>query len=463
MAEFDPNKQNENIDEAGENATADGSAALCDAEGENCCGENNENDKANGESANAASGYMYVSAGGDRGYNCSAYTMTPTKTKPKKKNRKATVIAIVASLAVLCIVLSGLAGFGGAYFASKLLDTDGSSLFKGNDLNLVVSRGNSAGGTVNVTQTDRGELMTKSQTAAKVRDSVVEITVSVANSYYVSTGSGSGVIISADGYIVTNHHVVEDASTINVRLTDGREYVASLVGSDEQSDIALLKIAPQEDETFSAAVIGNSSELAVGDDVIVIGNPLGELGGSVTYGIISALGREITVDGNWSMTLLQTDAAVNPGNSGGGMFSLYGELVGVVNAKYSAEDVEGLGFAIPVNDAIAVVKELKENGYVTGRPAMGVSLITLESSYQVYYYFGTMGSAGVYVADPGQNDGLKKGDRLLTIDSTEITSFSDITGIISRHAIGDVIDVTVVRGGKTVDTKVTLSEKVPET
>ena len=201
-----------------------------------------------------------------------------------------------------------------------------------------------------------------------VADSVVEITTelitpgSFLNSY-VSEGAGSGVIISENGFIVTNHHVIEGASNIVVRLTDGSEYRATLVGSDKTADLAVLKIATGE-KPLTYAKLGCSADLVVGEDVIAIGNPLGELGGTLTTGIISATERNIIVDGV-EMTLLQTNAAINPGNSGGGLFNMAGELVGIVNAKMAGEDVEGLGFAIPIDYAYGVILDLVNYGYVT--------------------------------------------------------------------------------------------------
>lgn len=205
--------------------------------------------------------------------------------------------------------------------------------------------------------------------------SVVEVfteTKQVSNWFqeYVTEGAGSGVILSEDGYIVTNHHVIDGANTIKVRLSNGQTYAAELTGTDEKTDLAVLKINASG---LAAAKLTDSSTVRVGDFVIAIGNPLGELGGTVTEGIISAKDRKVTVDGE-AMTLLQTSAAVNPGNSGGGLFDLNGELVGVVNAKSSGNDIEGLAFAIPANTVKEITQELIQYGYVTGRPQLGVSV-----------------------------------------------------------------------------------------
>lgn len=208
--------------------------------------------------------------------------------------------------------------------------------------------------------------------------SVVEVfteTKKVSNWFqeYVMEGAGSGVILSEDGYIVTNHHVIDGASTIKVRTNNGQTYEAALKGTDSKTDLAVLKI---EATDLLPAKLADSSAVRVGDFVIAIGNPLGELGGTVTEGIISAKDREITIDGQ-TMTLLQTSAAVNPGNSGGGLFDLEGKLVGVVNSKSSGSDIEGLAFAIPANTVQIITQELIQHGYVTGRPQLGISVTQL--------------------------------------------------------------------------------------
>ena len=203
---------------------------------------------------------------------------------------------------------------------------------------------------------------------------------------YVTEGAGSGVVLSEDGYIVTNHHVIDGANTIKVRLSDGQTYTAALTGTDAKTDLAVLKINASG---LITAKLADSSAVRVGDFVIAIGNPLGELGGTVTEGIISAKDREITIDGE-AMTLLQTSAAVNPGNSGGGLFNLDGELVGVVNAKSSGDDIEGLAFAIPADTVKEIVQELIQYGYVTGRPQLGISVSQITKpgmGWQTYYYF----------------------------------------------------------------------------
>ena len=289
----------------------------------------------------------------------------------------------------------------------------------------------------------------------KAADSVVEITTeSVANGsifqQYVTSGAGSGVIISTDGYIVTNNHVIENAKKITVKLRNGSEYEAKLVGTDAVTDLGVIKIDGASD--LKPATLGESSTLKVGDQAIVIGNPLGQLGGTVTSGIISALEREITIDGN-QMTLLQIDAPVNPGNSGGGLFNANGDLIGVINAKSSGSDIEGIGFAIPIDTAKTIIDELIKNGKVTGRPTLGMSVTEIAQS--------PFSQGGVYVQAVEDNSsvskaGIKAGDRIISVDGTVIKSAAEIKSIILKKQQGDEITIQVERDGKVIDAKVTL-------
>jgi len=267
---------------------------------------------------------------------------------------------------------------------------------------------------------------------------------------YVTEGAGSGVILTEDGYIVTNHHVIDGASTIKVRLSSGQSYTASLTGTDEKTDLAVLKI---DASGLTAATLADSSSVRVGDFVIAIGNTLGELGGTVTNGIISAKDREITIDGE-SMTLLQTSAAVNPGNSGGGLFNLDGELVGVVNAKSSGEDIEGLAFAIPANTVKEIAQELIQYGYVTGRPQLGISVSQITRP-------GMVSTPGLYITQSSAENGLKAGDRILRIDGTAVRRTSDISAVLERHSVGDIVQVVVSRSGNEITVSVKLTEQKP--
>ncbi len=249
---------------------------------------------------------------------------------------------------------------------------------------------------------------------------------------YFSEGAGSGVIISSNGYIVTNNHVVEGTNLIKVRLKNGNEYEAEIVGLDELTDLAVIKI---EEENLKPATIGKSSNLLVGEIAVAIGNPLGQLGGTVTSGIISALDRNVVIDDE-IMTLLQTNAQVSPGNSGGGLFNERAELIGIVNAKSSENNVEGIGFAIPIDIALPVITDLIEQGYVSGRANFGVELETINNNIYVY---------SVEENKDGYNAGLRRGDIITKIDDKLVSSSYEVKQIIRNKKIGETINITVIR------------------
>ncbi len=316
-------------------------------------------------------------------------------------------------------------------------------------------------GSVITSAGDRG--MTVPTVVAKVAASVVEIsTETLVQSdwigQYVTGGAGSGVIIAEEGYIITNHHVIDGADSIVVRLNDGTEFAATLVGSDEQTDVAILWIDPGEYE-LTVATLGSSYDLVAGEDIIAIGNPLGSLGGTVTEGIISATERQISVDGN-DMTLLQVSAPINPGNSGGGLFNLAGELVGVVNAKMSSEEIEGLGFAIPVDTAYKIACELMEYRYVRGRVTTGLTLVDVGSVQTAMYYFNSR-YTGVYVYD-SESDVLKYGDLIISVNGQEIAASEEISDAIEGLSVGDTVEFVVYRDKKQVTVTLTLMELVPD-
>ena len=318
-----------------------------------------------------------------------------------------------------------------------------------------------------------GYVLTSAGTAAlptatvayRVRDSVVEITTeTVVQSnrvgQYVTSGAGSGVIISAEGFIVTNHHVIDGADSITVTLRDGTKYTGVLIGTDEKTDIAVIWIDPGN-RALTVATLGCSFDLVVGEEILAIGNPLGSLGGTVTNGIISATERLIRIDST-DMTLLQISAPINPGNSGGGLFNLAGELVGIVNAKCAKDDVEGLGFAIPIDTAYAVILELIDHGYVKGRPTTGLTLVdvTANNIYVALYRYQS-NITGVYVDASLFTDALRCGDLILSVNGVTVTSSAQIEEIVNRMAVGDTLDFIVYRNQKQVSVTLTLREYVP--
>ena len=401
-----------------------------------------------------------------------SYRPAQPQKKAHKKNSKSGFVALAV---VGGILLSTGFGFIGSALGNQVFapaqttiggETTGSADTTSTNTPTVIYKGID---TVTTSTTADGGDLTSAQVAALVKDSVVEINTeytTVSMWYqYVSGGAGSGVVISEDGYIITNNHVIcgSDGTTIaekiTVRLTDGSEYEATVVGTDADADIAIIKI----DKTgLTPAVMGDSDKLSVGEDVIAVGNPLGELGGSVTNGIISALDREISVNGV-EMNLLQTNAAVNPGNSGGGLFNMRGELIGVVNAKSSGDGVEGLGFAIPVNDALNVAEQLMQYGYVKGKVVIGISLYDVTDA-SMARYLGLSGY-GTYITDvtEGYNDDvLQVGDRIISINGQEISSGEDVTAIVKKSSVGDKLTFQVSRQGKITEVEVTCYEKVPE-
>jgi serine protease Do len=296
----------------------------------------------------------------------------------------------------------------------------------------------------------------------RVAASVVEITTeTVAQSdrlgQYITSGAGSGVIISREGFIVTNHHVIEGASTVTVRLNNGKEFAATVVGTDEATDVAVLWIDAAGYE-LTVATLGSSFDLVVGEDILAIGNPMGSLGGTVTEGMISATARQIKV-GNSVMTLLQVSAPINPGNSGGGLFNMAGELVGIVNAKIADESIEGLGFAIPVDTAYDIVLEIIEYGYVRGRPDLGFNIVDVTSVQTAMRYFNSF-YTGVYVYDE-KHGTVKYGDRILTVDGVNISSSAEVIAIAAGKRVGDTLTLEVVRKGDVKTLTVTIAEKRP--
>lgn len=384
--------------------------------------------------------------------------------KPKKPRQPGKPISLtrksLALLIALCVVVSALFGFGGSYLANAL-----NGEHSGSSKTASVSKNGYK------LEDATGSKMTVQEVTNKTKDSVVEIkTESVSADawmqQYVTEGAGSGVVMTADGYIMTNNHVIDGASKITVTTSDDKEYEAKLVGTDSITDIAVLKISAKN---LTPATYGNSDQLAVGDMAVAIGNPLGELGGTVSAGIISALDRELAIDGK-TMTLLQTDASINPGNSGGGLFNGDGQLIGIVVAKSSGSNVEGLGFAIPINKAADVAQQLMEKGYVSDQPSTGMSYAESSQGNGAAQFFGNSqdsqsqsSSAAVYIQEvTGTNAkkaGFQSGDLVYAVDGTRITSFNTLSSIVTSHKVGDKLTYTIVRGNQTKEIKLTLEEK----
>lgn len=391
-------------------------------------------------------------------YNQSGVNYANQHTKKAKQKRKKVKKPVtrgaLAAVIIIAIIASAAFGFGGGYLANQISTSSNGGI----NINKV-----SSGSTTN---TGSSTASNTSAIVQKAADSVVEIATEsvVTGSFarqYVQQGAGSGVIISEDGYIITNYHVIEGANNVTVTLRDGKtSYTAAVIGSDAEEDIALLKV---DAKGLTPATFGDSSSLAVGDYVVAIGNPLGELGGTVTDGIISALAREVEIENN-NMTLLQTNAQISPGNSGGGLFNANGELIGIVNAKDSATEVEGIGFAIPINNVLDIINDLKSYGYVTGKVSLGMQFTDINSNESAFYY--GVNEKGCYVisvtkGSNAEKAGFRTGDLITKVNGTDITYSSDIDKALENAKVGDTVKFTVYRSGETLELNLTLEEYVP--
>lgn len=376
------------------------------------------------------------------------------------KKQKRLLIKVAS---VFC-ALSLLLGCTGGLAISKLTDSSAASdttqVYFNNSTDTAADSDSSSSSLASATSTT----LTKglADIVAGIEDSVVAINVTGTttdyfNREYPTEGSGSGVIISTDGIILTNNHVISGGNSITVFLSDGTSYTATVLGSDEQTDLAVLKITATG---LTAAKIGDSSELRVGDTAIAIGNPLGELQGTVTAGIISALSRSIEIDG-YTLELMQTDTAINPGNSGGGLFNSAGELIGLVTAKTSETGVEGLGFVIPINNAIPIANQLMTTGYVTGRPTIG--LTTVDITDQRTAAMNGVSWLGAYVYEtesgsPAAAAGLKTADYIVSVDGKTVSTSDEVSALIKSKSIGDTIKMVIRRSSG----EITVTMKVVE-
>lgn len=335
------------------------------------------------------------------------------------------------------ILLSGISGYTGSYIANQK------------------NQKNTTATPALPIATHTSDSLSVSDVVAMTADSVVEI-MTGQESFFgqsIRLGAGSGVIVRSDGYILTNYHVIDNGSQITVRLRDGKTYEAKLVGFSEHLDLAVIKI---EATDLHAVSYGNSDQVIVGESAIAIGNPLGELGGTVTFGIISAINRDITIGGE-KMSLIQTSAAVNRGNSGGGLFNSQGQLIGIVTAKSSGSNIEGIGFAIPANVAQSAAESIIKDGYVKGGPVrIGITLADIQDPQAAFQY--GFKKAGVYVTDIARENGFKPGDRIIRADGKTVQNAQEIKELVSKHKAGDKLSFQVERDGNIFDLTVTLSE-----
>ncbi len=393
------------------------------------------------------------------GQNVRILTQAPQR---PAKSKIGTGIAIVA----LCFSLLGsVLGGAGLLLVQKYMQTELSGPADTEPDNAVILQGNRENSVIDIAQIDTSKVLTPAEVYAANVNSTVGITTSITTNYWgyqtTSAASGSGFIVTDSGYIITNFHVVENSDSITVSLYNGDTYDAALIGYDESNDLAVLKI---EAEDLAPVILGDSDNLNVGDSVVAIGNPLGELTFSLTSGSISAKDREVTMSSSLTMNLLQTDCAINSGNSGGGLFNLYGEVIGITNAKYSsssssAASIDNIGFAIPINDVRSIVESIIEKGYFS-KPYLGVGVVDVSREYQIYGLPQGAAIQTITEGGPAEEAGLQVGDIITKVSDTEITSRTDLTTIIGRCKIGDTIHLTVYRQGETVEVAVTIGEQI---
>ncbi len=384
------------------------------------------------------------------------YTEHVKKTKKKNPGRR-----YLAAMLALTVLNLGL--FAGAFVLGSRYGASGRTAASKQEL-VESLRGDA--GTMTETAHKGNELAT-TEIAKKVGPAVVGITsvvqgqMSFFGGYSQSNAEGSGIILSQDGYIVTNNHVVENSTSVLVTLNTGGEYEAKVIGADEQTDLAVIKIEPKEELTV--ATLGDSSKLEVGERVVAIGNPMGlEFFGSVTQGIVSAVNRTISVD-NRTMNLIQTDAAINSGNSGGALINAYGEVIGINSVKVSSSGIEGMSFAIPISEASPIISDLLEHGYVKGRPVIGIATRDV-TAYMAQMYSWPVGAQVMSVtSDSAREAGLQQGDIILSVNGEKISTGEELNKIKDQHKPGNTLKLELYKyaTGQTETVQVTLTEQIP--
>ena len=368
----------------------------------------------------------------------------------------------LVALALCCSLLGGAAGAGSVMAwnhwqeqqAVEETPEDVTHMLMGVRKNTVIE----------TASVDTNRQMTPAEVYAANVNSTVGITTSVTSTNIwgfrsTSAASGSGFIISQDGYILTNHHVIEGAESITVSRYDGTTYDATLIGYDESNDLAVLKV---EAEGLPPVILGDSDNLNVGDSVIAIGNPLGELTFTLTSGAVSAKDREVTLSNTVTMNLIQTDCAINSGNSGGALFNLYGEVIGITNAKYSSSSsgasIDNIGFAIPINSVMNIVKSIIEKGYIA-KPYVGIRVVEVSKETQLYGIPAGAAVQSVTEGAPAALAGVQVGDVITAVNGTAVNS-SQLVDLVGRANVGDTLVLSIYRQGQTLEITVTVGEQV---
>lgn len=382
--------------------------------------------------------------------------------QPQKKEKKKRFWPKAIALCLVCALLGGAGGFAGSYFHSNYNkgkaenDSNTTTIYESDREPTVVS----------VSQTNTGKELSLEEVYASWVNSTVGISTEIVTTNWFgqrvsSAAAGSGFVISEDGYIVTNYHVIDGASTIKVTFYDGTVYDATLIGGEADNDVAVLKI---EATGLTPVIIGDSDNLHVGQTVTAIGNPLGELTFSQSSGIVSAKDRMITLSDGTRINMLQTDCTINSGNSGGPLFNLYGEVIGITSAKYSNNGssseatIEGIGFAIPMNDVFDIIQDLIEHGYVTGKPNVGILLDDVDSVAQRYGIPAGSEVLAILEGSCAEQGGLQVGDIITAVGETTVSNTAQLQAAVASHRAGDTVTFAVYRDGDTLELPVTLDE-----
>ena len=404
--------------------------------------------------------YSYECSGGPQP---SASQQAPQpEPAPQKKSGKA---GKVVALLLACALVGGGSGWGAAALASKNSGSAAAAPAAASSDASVMLEGQRQTAALQVASVDTSKLLTASEVYAQNVNSTVGITTSITTNYFgyqtTAAAAGSGFILTQDGYILTNYHVVESSSSIKVTTYDGTSYDAQLIGYDESNDVAVLKVDATD---LTPVVLGDSDSVSVGDSVVAIGNPLGELTFSLTAGAISALDRPVTLSSGTTMNLMQTDCAINSGNSGGALFNMYGEVIGITNAKYSSSSssseasIDNIGFAIPINQVRSIVESIIQNGYIV-KPYIGVSVSDVSSESQSYGLPQGAAVRSVVENSPAAEAGLQENDIITAANGDAITGSNDLVKLVKAASAGDTLELTVYRQGQTITVTLTVGEQ----
>ena len=388
----------------------------------------------------------------------------PSAPVPEQKKKSGKAGKIVALL-LACALVGGGSGFGAAALMQKNAAAQPQSTTQASSDASVMLEAKRQAAALQVASVDTGKVLTPSEVYAQNVNSTVGITTSITTNYFgyqtTSAAAGSGFILTQDGYILTNYHVVEGSNSIKVTTYDGTSYDAQLIGYDESNDIAVLKIDASD---LTPVVLGNSDTLNVGDTVVAIGNPLGELTFSLTTGVVSALDRPVTLSTGTTMNLIQTDCAINSGNSGGALFNLYGEVIGITNAKYSSSgssseaSIDNIGFAIPIDQVRSIFESIITNGYIV-KPYIGVTVSDVSSESQSYGLPQGAAVRSVTENGPAAEAGLQENDIITAVNGETITGSNDLVKLVKASAAGDTLELTVYRQGQTTTLTLTVGEQ----